>query len=141
MNKIATLTITAVAAICYSIGAYAEVESLRGDELTTMAKKSERMQLMEVKGGIERSYKQQPPMVPHKVDDYQVNLKVNACLSCHSEKTYEEKHAPKIGDSHYENRDGKVLETLSSRRYFCSQCHAPQLNAKPLVQNNFQGQK
>lgn len=140
MKKIAILTITAFAAMFYTIAVSAEVQSLRGDELTTMAKKSEKLKLMEVKGGIKRSYKLQPPMVPHKVDEYEVNLKTNGCLACHSEKTFEEKKSPKIGDSHYENRDGKVLETLSSRRYFCNQCHAPQLDAKPLVQNNFQGQ-
>jgi cytochrome c-type protein NapB len=82
-----------------------------------------------------------PPMVPHAVDKYEVNLKYNGCLKCHSEKTYEREKAPKIGDSHYVSRDGKVLETLSSRRYFCNQCHAPQVDAKPLVENKFVGVK
>ncbi len=141
MKMIAILTITALSAVFSAIAVSGEIQSLRGDDLTTMAKKSERMKLMEVKGGIERSYKLQPPMVPHEVDKYEVNLKVNGCLSCHGETTYEEKHAPKIGDSHYQSRDGETLKTVSSRRYFCNQCHAPQLDAEPLVQNNFQGQK
>ncbi|MCM8854518.1 MAG: nitrate reductase cytochrome c-type subunit [Candidatus Thiodiazotropha sp.] len=92
-------------------------------------------------GGIERSYKLQPPMVPHEVDKYEINLKNNGCMKCHSEATYEKEKAPKVGDSHYEDRDGKVLKTVSSRRYFCNQCHAPQMGADPLVQNNFQGAK
>jgi cytochrome c-type protein NapB len=141
MKKITTLTLVAMAALLFSTTTLADVKSLRGDELTAMAKKTERMKIMEVKGGIERSYKQQPPMVPHEVDKYDVNLKVNGCLDCHSEKTYEEKKAPKVGDSHYETRDGKILKTISSRRYFCNQCHAPQMNTNPLVQNNFQGAK
>jgi cytochrome c-type protein NapB len=141
MKKIATLSISTMAVLLFSSAVLCEVQSLRGDDITAMAKKTERMKVMEVKGGIERSYKQQPPMVPHEVDKYEINLKVNGCLDCHSEKTYEEKKAPKIGDSHYQNRDGKVLETLSSRRYFCNQCHAPQLSTDPLVQNNFQGSK
>ena len=141
MKKIVILTIAALSAVFYTIAVSAEVQSLRGDALDTMAKKSANLKLMEVKGGIARSYKEQPPMVPHEVDKYQVNLKVNGCLDCHSEKTYEEKKAPKVGESHYETRDGKVLQTISSRRYFCNQCHAPQLNADPLVQNNFQGNK
>ena len=62
-------------------------------------------------------------------------------MNCHSEKTFEQKKAPRVGDSHYLSRDGKVLETLSSRRYFCNQCHATQLNAEPLVENIFQGAK
>ena len=141
MKKIATMSIAAMTAMLFSAAALSEVQSLRGDEISAMAKKTEKMKIMNVKGGIERSYKLQPPMVPHEVDKYEINLKVNGCLSCHSEATYEEKKAPKVGDSHYEARDGKVLQTISSRRYFCNQCHAPQLSADPLVQNNFQGAK
>jgi cytochrome c-type protein NapB len=141
MKKMTILTLAAMIALLFSPAAPADVKSLRGDELTAMAKKTERMKIMEVKGGIERSYKQQPPMVPHEVDKYEVNLKVNGCLDCHSETTYEEKKAPKVGDSHYETRDGKILKTISSRRYFCNQCHAHQMNTDPLVQNNFQGVK
>ncbi len=141
MKKFATVTITAMSLLLYSASALSEVKSLRGDDLQAMAKKPERAEIMNVKGGIARSYKLQPPMVPHEVDKYEINLKVNGCLTCHSETTYEEKHAPKVGDSHYETRDGKVLETISTRRWFCNQCHAPQLSADPLVQNNFQGAK
>jgi cytochrome c-type protein NapB len=39
------------------------------------------------------------------------------------------------------DRDGKVLDMLSSRRYFCTQCHVAQEDAKPLVQNTFTGAK
>lgn len=80
-------------------------------------------------------------MIPHKIDKDTINLKTNTCMKCHSEKTYLQKKAPKAGDSHYVSRDGKVLETISSRRYFCNQCHAPQLNAEPIVNNEFQGAK
>lgn len=141
MKKIASVTIAAMSAMLFSTAALSDVNSLRGDEIDTMAKKSEKLEVMNVKGGIERSYKQQPPMIPHEVEKYEINLKVNGCLTCHSEKTYEEKKAPKVGDSHYQTRDGKVLDTISSRRYFCTQCHAPQMGADPLVQNKFQGAK
>ena len=141
MKKIATVTGAALSALLLSTAALSDVQSLRGEDLDAMAKKSEKHEVMNVKGGIERSYKQQPPMIPHEVAKYEINLKVNGCLSCHSEKTYQEKKAPKVGDSHYMTRDGKVLPTLSSRRYFCTQCHAPQENADPLVQNNFHGAK
>jgi nitrate reductase (cytochrome), electron transfer subunit len=141
MKKIATVTGAALSALLLSTAALSDVQSLRGEKLDAMAKQSEKHEVMNVKGGIERSYKQQPPMIPHEVAKYEINLKVNGCLSCHSEKTYQEKKAPKVGDSHYMTRDGKVLPTLSSRRYFCTQCHAPQENADPLVQNNFHGAK
>jgi cytochrome c-type protein NapB len=141
MKKNATLTIATMSAMLFSTVALCEVHSLRGDKLDSMAKKSEKLEVMNVSGGIARSYKQQPPMVPHEVEKYKINLKVNGCLTCHSKKTYEEKKAPKVGDSHYENRDGKVLDTLSARRYFCTQCHVPQMGADPLVHNSFQGAK
>jgi cytochrome c-type protein NapB len=80
-------------------------------------------------------------VIPHKIDKETINLKTNTCMKCHSEKTYEQKKAPKVGDSHYVARDGKVLETVSTRRYFCNQCHAPQLNAEPIVINRFEGAK
>ncbi len=117
------------------------VDSLRGADLEKMSAQPAKMKVTSVKGGIKRSYKQQPPMVPHKVEKYKINLKNNGCMKCHSEKTYKKEKSPKVGDSHYVSRDGKTLKTISSRRYFCNQCHAPQMGADPLVQNNFQGSK
>lgn len=119
----------------------AAVESLRGADLEKMSASPSKHKLIEQKEGFERSYKEQPPMVPHEVDKYEVNLKNNGCLKCHSEKTYEKEKASKIGDSHYVDRNDKDLGTLSSRRYFCNQCHAPQLSGDPLVENVFDGRK
>ncbi|MBU1689332.1 MAG: nitrate reductase cytochrome c-type subunit [Gammaproteobacteria bacterium] len=85
-----------------------------------------------------RSFEQQPPLVPHKVDGYRIDLKVNRCLECHEKPFYKEEKAPKIGDSHYKDREGKVLDKISMGRYNCNQCHVPQANAQPLVSNTFQ---
>ena len=131
----------AMTAAFYTTAALSEVMSLRGDELTSSAQKPKKMKIQSVSGGIERSFEQQPPMVPHTVDKYEINLKNNGCMKCHSEETYEREKAPKVGESHYIDRDGKVLKTLSSRRYFCNQCHTTQVGAEPLVQNNFVGVK
>jgi len=140
-KSIVTLAIAALALV-FTGTAVSGVASLRGEQdIKAMAKKPVKAKTMVVEGGIERSYKVQPPMIPHKIDKDKINLKINTCLKCHSEKTYKKKKAPKLGDSHYINREGKVLKTLSSRRYFCSQCHAPQVNATPLVENVFQGAK
>ncbi len=87
---------------------------------------------------IERDYVQQPPLIPHKIRGYKVNLKSNKCLSCHSWKTYREKGATKISQTHFEDRDLNVLANISARRYFCTQCHVPQVDAKPLIENTFQ---
>lgn len=141
MKKPVLIIILTLVTMFFTASAIADVQSLRGDDLTNMAKKPSKKKIISVEGGIERSFKEQPPMIPHTVDKYEVNLKNNGCLKCHSEKTYEKEKAPKIGDSHYIDRDGKVLDTLSSRRYFCSQCHTTQVGAEPLVQNSFVGVK
>jgi cytochrome c-type protein NapB len=101
----------------------------------------ERRQVEVVQGGIARSYKEQPPMIPHAIDKYEISLRLNGCLKCHSEETYQAEKAPKLGDSHYLDRDGKRLDRLSMRRYFCTQCHAPQLEGAPLVDNAFEGRR
>ena len=45
--------------------------------------------------------------------------------------------ATKISPTHFETRDGMTLSDVSPRRYFCLQCHVPQVNASPLVDNTF----
>ena len=140
MKKMSAMVMVVCSAALFTTAAVSgSVVSLRGDQgIDAMSKKPERTKVMAVEGGIERSFEKQPPMVPHKVDKYRIDLRNNGCMKCHSEKTYEREKAPKIGDSHYVTRDGKTQDTLSSRRYFCNQCHAPQMNAEPLVQNTFQ---
>jgi cytochrome c-type protein NapB len=86
---------------------------------------------------IARDYVQQPPLIPHTIARYKVNLKSNKCLSCHSWKNYREAGATKISQTHFEDRDKHVLANVSARRYFCTQCHVPQVNAKALVENTF----
>ena len=43
-----------------------------------------------------RAYPMQPPTIPHKTDDYQVDLNVNKCMSCHSRRRSEDSQAPMI---------------------------------------------
>ena len=86
---------------------------------------------------IARDYVQQPPLVPHKVDRYRINLKANKCLTCHSWNNYREAGATKISQTHFEDRDANVLANVSPLRYNCTQCHVPQVNAQPLVENEF----
>jgi cytochrome c-type protein NapB len=86
---------------------------------------------------IARDYLQQPPLIPHKIEGYLINIKHNKCLSCHSWKNYREHNATKISQTHFESRDGAVLSNVSARRYFCTQCHVPQISGQPLVENTF----
>lgn len=86
----------------------------------------------------ERSYSMQPPTIPHKIDNYQVDKNVNACLGCHSRGRAALTQAVAVSVSHYMDRDGNFLAEISPRRYFCEQCHVAQVDARPLVENRFE---
>lgn len=86
---------------------------------------------------IPRDYVQQPPLIPHKVEGYIISPRSNKCLSCHSWANAKESGATKISQTHFEDRDRNVLANISARRYFCTQCHVPQVNAPPLIENTF----
>ena len=142
-----TLTAAIVASgLLFTLGTTAtvasEVASLRGTQgIEDQSLKATKKKFVSQEGGFERSYKQQPPMIPHKIDKYRITLKNNGCMKCHDEKHYKKEKAPLVGESHFISRDGKKLDHISSRRYFCNQCHAPQVDAQPLVQNEFEGLK
>ena len=85
-----------------------------------------------------RNYPMQPPTIPHKIDNYQVDISTNKCMSCHSRRRTEESQAPMVSVTHYMDRDGNFLAEVSPRRYFCSQCHVVQTDASGRVENTFQ---
>jgi cytochrome c-type protein NapB len=117
----------------------AEVQSLRGvQDIDAESNPAVIQHWQDEKEPIARDYVQQPPLVPHSTDGYRVNLKFNKCLTCHSWANYKKANATKISQTHFEDREGDVLANVSARRYFCSQCHVPQVDAKPLVENEFQ---
>lgn len=84
-----------------------------------------------------RAYPMQPPTIPHKIDNYQVDLRANKCLSCHARTKIEQSQAPMISVTHFMDRDGNFLADVSPRRYFCTQCHVTQTENAPLVNNIF----
>lgn len=84
-----------------------------------------------------RNYPEQPPVIPHNITGYQINLNNNQCLTCHSRQYTEQVQAPMISISHYQARDGQTLGAVSPRRYFCTQCHVAQTDAQPIVENLF----
>ena len=114
------------------------IESLRGQVEVSAINNSEVMKRVpRDQHLIDRNYVQQPPMIPHTIRGYQVNLNANKCLSCHSFKNAGAMGATKISVTHFQSRDGKWLSDVSPRRYFCLQCHVTQADAKPLVENTF----
>lgn len=84
-----------------------------------------------------RDFVQQPPLIPHLIDGYTITKNFNKCMDCHSWTRYKETGATKVSLTHFKDREGTELANISPRRYFCTQCHVPQTDAKPLVANTF----
>ena len=115
-----------------------QVKSLRG--LAPLDEQSKTPNINKVQNDrepIERDYVQQPPLIPHKTKGYKINIKFNKCLTCHSWANYKEAGATKISQTHFSDRENNVLANIAPRRYFCTQCHVSQVDAKPLVTNTF----
>ncbi|MBP2309132.1 nitrate reductase cytochrome c-type subunit [Azospirillum melinis] len=85
-----------------------------------------------------RNYADQPPLIPHAIRDYQIDLNINKCLTCHDRRNTAGSQAPMLSVTHFQDRDGQTLGTVAARRYFCTQCHVPQTDAQPIVPNSFQ---
>jgi len=84
-----------------------------------------------------RNYPEQPPVIPHAIEGYQITLRNNQCLTCHGRQFIEGSGAPMISVTHFMDRDGQVLADVTPRRYFCNACHVSQTDAQPLVRNTF----
>jgi nitrate reductase (cytochrome), electron transfer subunit len=84
-----------------------------------------------------RNYPEQPPIIPHTTEGYEVDLNSNRCLTCHARSRTGESQAPMISITHFMDRDGQFLATISPRRYFCEQCHVPQHLVTAPVPNTF----
>ena len=84
-----------------------------------------------------RAYPDQPPVIPHSIEGYQLSVNTNRCLSCHKREFTEGAGAPMISVTHYMTREGQMLADVSPRRYFCTACHVPQAEVQPLVGNTF----
>jgi nitrate reductase (cytochrome), electron transfer subunit len=86
---------------------------------------------------VRRNYPDQPPLIPHAIEGYALDLNANKCMSCHARRFTEQSQAPMISVTHYQDREGNTLGGLAPRRYACLACHVPQTEARPLVENRF----
>ena len=84
-----------------------------------------------------RNYPEQPPLIPHSTQGYEITIQANKCLSCHARTRVRESQAPMISITHFSDRDGQFLASISPRRYFCTQCHVPQHDVRVPVENDF----
>ena len=85
-----------------------------------------------------RNYPEQPPVIPHSIDGYQIDLNGNKCLSCHARARTGELQAPMVSITHFMDRDGQFLASVSPRRFFCTRMpRAAEHDANPPVSNDF----
>ena len=92
-----------------------------------------------------RAYADIPPQIPHDVEDYlPITTEDNQCLDCHElpklvGKTVKGK-SPMPRDHYVDLRTSsdEMKKDIVGARYNCTQCHVPQANAKPLVENQFE---
>ncbi len=133
MNKLAALALlAATAALASSVIAQDRgVKALREAPVNQSDVAPDLYKQSTPADGFGRAYRQQPPLIPHKIDGYQISTDNNACMTCHDWPGNTRVKAPKISETHYVDRQG-------APRYFCTQCHVPQADAKPLVGNTFE---
>lgn len=113
------------------------VQSLRGETEPLATEANQELYQPVVGNRFVKNYRQQPPLIPHKIEKYEIDLKVNQCLRCHDWPQNVPENAPKISETHYWDREGKALDQISGSRWFCVQCHVPQTDAPELVENTF----
>lgn len=93
---------------------------------------------------IPRTFKGQPPLIPHATEKYlPITVGENACLDCHIDDDFKGRKMPRIGESHFsktqKEADGSPAVAMS--RWQCNSCHVQQVDAPPLVENTFVGAK
>lgn len=84
-----------------------------------------------------------PPQIPHDIDNYlPLTTANNQCLGCHDQPAMIGRKAKgmptPMPKSHYTDlrrTPNKVGQKLIGSRYVCTQCHAPQADVSPLVEN------
>jgi len=141
---ILALALAALTGVAVQPALAAPIDALRGDlPITATEPAPELFKYINDKENIPRNFKQQPPLVPHTTEKYPINLTENGCLKCHMKgatpETDEDKEAKSVpmSESHYVDRKGVKHDKPVGSRHFCTQCHVPQADAEPLVENTF----
>ena len=114
-----------------------KLKTLRSTEITASDPAGDGTRYAPDTSALPRDFVQQPPLIPHTIEGYTVDKNFNKCLDCHAWNRAKETGATKISLTHFRTRDGVEMSSVSPLRYFCSQCHVPQSEAKPLVGNTF----
>ncbi|MRI32409.1 periplasmic nitrate reductase electron transfer subunit [Endozoicomonas sp. OPT23] len=138
MKKLITFLVPLLFTCLVSASETGGLNSLRTDDLSIQAPAEAMKKVHESDSLLKRDFIQQPPMIPHDIRGYDINKNVNSCLRCHSWKNASKWGATRISVTHFYDRDGKQLADVAPGRYFCVQCHVPQADAKPLLENMFE---
>lgn len=146
MKRTVTMVAALTAALLFGCTQqFAGIKSMRGADVAASDAVATEKEYVGEKPGLQkpiaRTFDGQPPLIPHAVRNFdEITLEENQCMTCHSEEKYQEKRAPKVGDSHFINpATGQKLAKVSMARHNCVQCHVAQVDAPPLVENQFVG--
>ncbi len=143
--KLSTFAIVSIALLLAGLAGpgMAELNSLRGTGAVPATLDAPAlMRFINDKENVERTFEEQPPLVPHRNEKYTINLTTNKCLDCHMKQDgKDEAKSVEMSESHFMDRDGNKLDRPSASRHFCTQCHVPQVDAPPLVESTFQAAK
>ena len=80
--KLSTLIVVFLLTCLVSLAgqAMAEVQSLRGAQVPATIQAPELLRFIRDKENVERTFEEQPPVVPHENEKYTINLQENKCL-------------------------------------------------------------
>ncbi len=115
-----------------------KLQTLRGVDIQGPEATSDNFRNERDQPPLPRDFVQQPPLIPHTVKGYNITKNFNKCMDCHAWNRTKDTGATKVSVTHFKTATGTELSNISPRRYFCTQCHVPQTDAKPLVANKFQ---
>lgn len=143
MKKSITILMASLLTIIVGCATYEPIVSMRGTDVAAPDKAPATLAYKGARPGtqptIARTFADQPPVIPHAMDNFdEVNKEENQCIDCHGPANAAKKNAPKLGDSHF--ADASKTQ-YSAARYNCTQCHVPQVDAPPLVENRFSAGK
>ena len=133
----ATLWLLLTGLLPLTVLAQSPLQSERGAVPVLGTSPVEQFRIERDRDPIPRNFEQQPPLIPHTIKGYNITQNFNQCMDCHAWSRVKETRATKVSISHFQTREGTELTNISPRRYFCMQCHVPQFDAKPLVENIF----
>ena len=148
MSKSVTILLAALLTAIVGCASYEPLVSMRGTEVSADDKASGPKQYSGKSPGagsaqlIQRTFAQQPPMIPHETEKYEpITLKDNDCVDCHVSDSLNGKKMPRMNDSHF-SRTRKETDgspSVDMARWQCLGCHVPQVDAPALVENRFIG--